>query len=198
MQCVGRKEIDRGFERLVMKIYFCGSIRAGRSDAPLYRAIIEKLGTYGKVLTEHIGLDQPWNAAHLSDFASGQGDINKDKRIFETDLDWLHSADDTSAVEQKTIIELGTLKTANTFSLITVVVAECTVPSLGVGFELGVAWKLNLPTLILYRPNDAQVAGLSAMVRGVPSDKWKIVEYKEVNELDGNFAIFFEQHNSSS
>lgn len=43
--------------------------------------------------------------------------------------------------------------------MIAVVVAECTIPSLGVGFELGVAWKLDLPTLALYRPAHAQVSG---------------------------------------
>lgn len=49
-----------------MKIYFCGSIRAGRSDANLYKEIIAKLAAYGKVLTEHIGLDEPQNAPHLN------------------------------------------------------------------------------------------------------------------------------------
>lgn len=34
-----------------------------------------------------------------------------------------------------------------------VVIAECTVPSIGVGFELGVAYKLGLPTLALFRQN---------------------------------------------
>ena len=35
-------------------IYFCGSIRAGREDAALYRRIIDQLKEYGDVLTEHI------------------------------------------------------------------------------------------------------------------------------------------------
>jgi len=30
-------------------IYFCGSIRAGRSDVDLYGRICEKLSVYGKV-----------------------------------------------------------------------------------------------------------------------------------------------------
>ncbi len=38
-----------------MKIYFAGSIRAGRSDAGLYLQIIEHLKKYGIVLTEHVG-----------------------------------------------------------------------------------------------------------------------------------------------
>ena len=38
-----------------MKIYFCGSIRAGRGDAALYARLIEQLKKYGQVLTEHVG-----------------------------------------------------------------------------------------------------------------------------------------------
>lgn len=38
-----------------MKIYFCGSIRAGRQDADLYARLIEQLRAYGTVLTEHVG-----------------------------------------------------------------------------------------------------------------------------------------------
>ena len=47
-------------------IYFCGSIRAGRDDAALYRRIIDQLKEYGEVLTEHVGdanvsdKDQGW------------------------------------------------------------------------------------------------------------------------------------------
>ena len=38
-----------------LKIYFCGSIRAGREDIGLYAKIIDHLKKYGKVLTEHVG-----------------------------------------------------------------------------------------------------------------------------------------------
>ena len=38
-----------------MKIYFCGSIRAGRQDADLYARLINQLREYGSVLTEHVG-----------------------------------------------------------------------------------------------------------------------------------------------
>lgn len=37
-----------------MKIYFCGSIRGGRDDVHIYRRIVEKLQSYGSVLTEHV------------------------------------------------------------------------------------------------------------------------------------------------
>ncbi|KAF0027935.1 hypothetical protein F2P81_020676 [Scophthalmus maximus] len=39
---------------VTMKIYFCGSIRGGRDDVMLYRKIVEKLQSYGTVLTEHV------------------------------------------------------------------------------------------------------------------------------------------------
>uniref|UniRef100_A0A0N5AUN8 Putative 2'-deoxynucleoside 5'-phosphate N-hydrolase 1 n=1 Tax=Syphacia muris TaxID=451379 RepID=A0A0N5AUN8_9BILA len=146
-----------------MKIYFCGSIRAGRSDANLYAKIIKQLGVYGKVLTEHVGFLEPWNAPHLSKYSLGQGDLAKDKEIFRTDMEWLHSAN--------------------------IVVAECTVPSIGVGFELGAAYKLGLPTLILYRKNP-NIVGLSAMVRGVPSKNWEVFEYNDPKELDERLKDF--------
>jgi hypothetical protein len=38
-----------------MKIYFAGSIRAGRHDRELYKQIIKLLRQYGRVLTEHVG-----------------------------------------------------------------------------------------------------------------------------------------------
>ena len=38
-----------------MKIYFAGSIRGGREEEGTYLKLIEHLGTYGQVLTEHVG-----------------------------------------------------------------------------------------------------------------------------------------------
>ncbi|KAM6922354.1 5-hydroxymethyl-dUMP N-hydrolase isoform 2-T2 [Lycodopsis pacificus] len=38
-----------------MKVYFCGSIRGGRDDVHIYRRIVQKLQSYGSVLTEHVG-----------------------------------------------------------------------------------------------------------------------------------------------
>ena len=44
------------------------------------------------------------------------------------------------------------------------IVAECSTPSLGVGYELGSAYALGLPAYILYRPGESR--RLSAMVSG--------------------------------
>lgn len=37
------------------KLYFAGLIRGGREDVTLYRRIIQELGKYEDVLTEHVG-----------------------------------------------------------------------------------------------------------------------------------------------
>lgn len=43
---------------MAKKVYFCGSIRAGRQDADLYKNIIETIESLGvKVLTEFVGWD---------------------------------------------------------------------------------------------------------------------------------------------
>ena len=70
---------------------------------------------------------------------SWEGEISsKDEEIYNRDIKWLQSAD--------------------------IVVAEVTTPSLGVGYELGIAEKLNIPVLCLYRPD--QRNRLSAMISG--------------------------------
>ena len=66
-----------------MKIYFAGSIRGGRDDKELYLEIINLLGKYGKVLTEHIG-DKT-----LSAFGE---DGPTDKYIYDRDMTWLNEA----------------------------------------------------------------------------------------------------------
>ena len=63
---------------------------------------------------------------------------SKDEEIYYRDINWLKSAD--------------------------IVVAEVTSPSLGVGYELGIAEKLNIPVLCLYRPDKGN--RLSAMISG--------------------------------
>ena len=64
-----------------MKIYFAGSIRGGRADAPLYHRIIEHIQSKGhQVLTEHVG--------HLN-LVESRGD----KGIYEQDTGWLRESD---------------------------------------------------------------------------------------------------------
>lgn len=78
---------------------------------------------------------------HVGDLSLGQtGEQHfTDKEIYQRDLEWLESAD--------------------------AVIAEVTNPSLGVGYELGVAEKLGKPVLCLFDDSDDN-RNLSAMISG--------------------------------
>ncbi len=67
-----------------MKIYFAGSIRAGREDAALYEAMIAWLRSFGDVLTEHVG-----NRTLSVKGDDGPGD----RFIHDRDMAWLKSCD---------------------------------------------------------------------------------------------------------
>lgn len=118
-----------------MKIYFAGSIRAGRGDAATYEAMITWLRSYGEVLTEHVG--DPALLEKEDDPLNGASGAN-DRYIHDRDMAWLTSCD--------------------------LVVAEVTTPSLGVGYELGWATVLKKPVLCLHRilfgrPLSAMIGG---------------------------------------
>jgi len=66
-----------------MKIYFAGSIRGGRDDREIYLEIINYLGKYGKVLTEHIGNKN----------ISCKGESHQEDYIFNRDMAWIKEAD---------------------------------------------------------------------------------------------------------
>jgi 2'-deoxynucleoside 5'-phosphate N-hydrolase len=66
-----------------MKIYFAGAIRGGREDVALYFEIIELLGQYGQVLTEHVGNPE----------LTGAGEVDDDRGIHDRDLAWLKEAE---------------------------------------------------------------------------------------------------------
>lgn len=77
---------------------------------------------------------------------------DKDALIYEQDTNWLKECD--------------------------MVIAECTHPSLGVGYELAYAEKLGKPVHIFYRPKDTQ---LSAMLTGDPY--FQIHTYQDESDL---------------
>lgn len=58
------------------------------------------------------------------------------------------------------------------------VIAECTSPSLGVGYELAFAENLRKPVYVFYRPQKCQ---LSAMIKGDPY--FQICPYTSKEEL---------------
>ena len=124
------------------KIYFAGSIRGGREDAPLYGRIIKHIQKTDIVLTEHVGSLDVFNHEH---------DLSPEE-IYNRDIAWLRESD--------------------------MVIAECTNPSLGVGYELAFAERLGIPCHIFYNIGRTR---LSAMLGGDPY--FKIHPYSEESEI---------------
>ena len=50
-----RRHMSSQVTSMALRIYFAGSIRAGRADADIYAKIVGILKSYGTVLTEHVG-----------------------------------------------------------------------------------------------------------------------------------------------
>lgn len=94
-----------------------------------------------------------------------------DKTIFEQDTDWLRQAD--------------------------VVIAEVTTPSLGVGYEIGIAESLGKKVLCIYRKTDGRE--LSAMIAG--NTAVQVAEYKDIENLAdvGDIVqVFVSKHSHST
>ncbi|XP_040034060.1 5-hydroxymethyl-dUMP N-hydrolase isoform X1 [Gasterosteus aculeatus] len=154
-----------------MKVYFCGSIRGGRDDVRVYRRIVQKLQSYGSVLTEHVSFTEISEREEAScdvtelccgwtgEDASSAGD----RSIHDRDVDWLRQCD--------------------------VVVAEVTQPSLGVGYELGRAVAMEKRIFCLFRPTSGR--NLSAMIRGAADgDVFVVKDYIE-DEVENVLEEFF-------
>ena len=97
----------------------------------------------------------------LSD--GGEHDL-KDKEIHARDMAWLEECD--------------------------AVVAEVTTPSLGVGYELGVAEKLGKPILCLFNDGNPDFR-LSAMLSGNP--KVTVARYQTLDEATEAMDLFVQQ-----
>ena len=95
---------------------------------------------------------------------SEKGELSRtDNNIFQRDLSWLQSAD--------------------------AVVAEVSTPSLGVGYELGIAEKLKIPVLCLYRSIKGK--RLSAMING--NEKFQCQAYQGFDEAKTHINNFLKQ-----
>jgi len=82
-----------------MKIYFAGSIRAGRDDQELYQRLIQSLQYHGQVLTEHVG------DSNLTQWGD-EGPADQD--IYERDMAWLADADVIVAEVSTASLGVGT------------------------------------------------------------------------------------------
>lgn len=71
-----------------------------------------------------------------------------------------------------------------------VVVAEVTVPSLGVGYEIGRAIEMGKPVLCLFQTGSDFT--LSAMIAG--SNRVEMNYYKSLEEVEELFRAFFRLH----
>ncbi|MDO4414955.1 MAG: nucleoside 2-deoxyribosyltransferase [Erysipelotrichaceae bacterium] len=90
---------------------------------------------------------------HIGDLSlSSFEQEERDRKIYEQDTAWLRECD--------------------------LLIAECTCPSIGVGYELAYAEKLNKPCFVFYRPADIH---LSAMITGDPY--YTVIPYQTKEEL---------------
>jgi nucleoside 2-deoxyribosyltransferase len=87
-----------------------------------------------------------------------------DKEIHDRDLGWIRDSD--------------------------VLVAEVTVPSLGVGYEIGRAIEMGKPVLCLFQQGSSYT--LSAMISG--SEGVEVKTYKKPEEVKEAFETFFRKH----
>lgn len=90
--------------------------------------------------------------------------ILPDREIHDRDLQWIVESD--------------------------VVVAEVTVPSLGVGYEIGRAIEMGKPVLCLFNAGSPQP--LSAMIAG--SEAVEMCNYRDMEELKDIFEQFISRH----
>jgi nucleoside 2-deoxyribosyltransferase len=81
-----------------MNIYFAGSIRGGRGNAPIYKKIIDYLKSYGNVLSEQVG---------DSSLTATTGDPDNDRFIHDRDMKWLASSDVLVAEVTTTSLGVG-------------------------------------------------------------------------------------------
>lgn len=91
---------------------------------------------------------------HVGDLSRSAFEQNYDaeKQIYDQDTAWLREAD--------------------------LLIAECTNPSLGVGYELAYAERFNVPCYVFYRKKDTH---LSAMIKG--DSYYTIIPYETKEEV---------------
>lgn len=130
-----------------MKIYFAGSIKGGREKQEEYKELIKYIGSFGQVLTEHIG-NENVNIEVEEKFS-----LKEDEHVYIRDVKWIDESD--------------------------IIVAEVSIPSLGVGYEIAYAESKNKKIICLY-DNKAE-KNLSYMLSG--NNKLEIIRYNSLEEV---------------
>ncbi len=109
---------------------------------------------YRQIVDHLIGIGHSVLSEHIADQGlTGAGNAKPAEAIYRQDTDWIREAD--------------------------LVVAEVTQPSLGVGYELGLAESISVPVVCLWRKSEDRK--LSAMVSG--NDYVTVIEYVDADEL---------------
>lgn len=103
---------------------------------------------------------------HLGDDAEieSKDRILSDRKIHDRDLQWIVESD--------------------------LLVADVSIPSLGVGYEIGRAVEMGKPILCLF--NTTSKHTLSAMIAGI--EGMKVLNYKDPKELEHPLEQFIAQH----
>ncbi len=93
-------------------------------------------------LIKHLSISHKVLTEHIAEQSlTTMGNTSNQKEVFRQDVTWIAQCD--------------------------IFIAETTTPSLGVGYEIGLASTLGKPILCLYRPSEGKK--LSAMITGIHS-----------------------------
>ena len=150
-------------------IYFCGSMRAGRQDVDLYGTLVEKLSRSSLKTCYFVVIRLPRYGEVLTPFVADKNLTNMASEYEGGDV----------AIHDRCVEKLRQCH---------VVVAEVTVASQGVGYEIGRAVAMGKNVLCLYRPQEGQL--LSAMIRGMDNGAGlRVFDYKP-EEVDSIFDEF--------
>lgn len=108
---------------------------------------------YNRIIS-HIKKTDAVLTEHVGNLSLGLMEKGRDKdaEIYNQDMAWLKESD--------------------------LLIAECTCPSLGVGYELAFAEKINVPCYLFYNKDKCQ---LSAMLTG--NSYFKIIPYSDDEEI---------------
>ena len=115
-----------------------------------------------KQIIDHLKLYGKVLTEHVGDLAKSMQQSYSDSKIWQEDMQWLKSSD--------------------------VLVCECTVTSLGVGYEIGIAESCKIPILVLFR-KDVALKALSAMITGNPNVN--LIYYTDLDEARRHLDSFF-------
>ena len=105
-----------------------------------------------KRMIEYLKRDNDVLTEHVGDLSLSVLESGRDEAIYAQDVAWIRECD--------------------------ILIAECTCPSLGVGYELAYAEKLNRPCFVFYNKDKGN---LSAMIKGDPY--FRILPYSTEDEV---------------